>query len=68
MTSDREYRRDDDERLARIEKKLDDYLLQTERRLSTLEANGKWAGVIAGLVATFFSSVLLLSITAWMRR
>lgn len=68
MTDEREYRREDDERLARIEKKLDDYLLKTEGRLSTLEANAKWAGIISGLVATFFSSLLLLFVTAWMRR
>jgi tetrahydromethanopterin S-methyltransferase subunit F len=66
--AEREYRRDDDERLTRIEQKLDTALLRTENRLTILEANTKWAGVIAGLVATFVSSVLLLFVTAWMRK
>lgn len=56
-----------DDRLARIEQKLDAFLQRTEHRITILETNAKTAGVIAGLVATFVSSVLLLFVTAWMR-
>lgn len=56
-----------DDRLARIEQKLDAFLQDMENRVTVLETNAKTAGVIAGLVATFVSSVLLLFVTAWMR-
>lgn len=63
-----DYRREDDERLARIEEKLDDLLKDMENRVTKLEVNARLAGIVAGLVATFISSVLLLFVTAWMKR
>lgn len=75
MTDDREYRREDDARLARIEtgvesltRMVTDFMISQENRMTKIETNSKWVGVIAGLVATFLSSVLLLFVTAWMRR
>lgn len=72
MTPD--YRREDDGRLERIEdgvSRLTDafytFVREQENRITKLETNNKWAGVIGGLVATFVSSVLLLFVTAWMR-
>lgn len=71
MTDEREYRREDDERLSRIElgvativREMADLRVNVEHRVTKLETRAAFSGFLGGVVASIMASVIAAVILA----